>query len=236
VLPIEFAWSYRIDTAPTSAPPAGLSLADGDRPPVPRAAASAADSTPRHPTRVVIANAEPPASLGVARLLPWGSAEAPDVLLDGPAATPSRALEEFADATFIEIHAHGVVDASGSGDSFVMLSPDRDGQYALTATAIRGQRLRGSPIVILAACHAAATATYRHEAWGLPAAFIAGGARAVIASIGVIDDADAGAFFDDVRGHIERGAPSAIALRDARVAWLTTHPAAAWVRSLMVFQ
>ena len=117
-----------------------------------------------------------------------------------------------------------------------MLSPDGDSGYALTASAIRTTRLRGRPIVILAACHAARTATYRHEAWSLPAAFIAAGARAVIASTEVIDDASAGAFFDDVRARIERGASPATALRDARSAWQAVHPDAAWVRSLMVFQ
>jgi len=117
-----------------------------------------------------------------------------------------------------------------------MLSPDSDGGYALTASAIRTTRLRGRPIVILAACHAARAATYRHEAWSLPAAFIAAGARAVIASTEVIDDASAGAFFDDVRARIERGASAATALRDARSAWQAVHPDAAWVRSLMVFQ
>jgi CHAT domain-containing protein len=117
-----------------------------------------------------------------------------------------------------------------------MLSPEPDGRYALTAAAIREQPLRGNPIVVLAACHAAVTARYRHEAWNLPAAFIAAGARAVVASTDVISDADAGAFFDEMRARIERGVSPAVALRDARSAWLAAHPAAAWVRSLMVYE
>lgn len=218
VLPAELAWSYRLDRA--AAGPAHRE----------------ADPLPARAMRLVIANTEPPAALGAPRLLPWSSAEPPDVKLDGPGATPSRALEELSEATFVEIHAHGVVDASGADASFLMLSPDRDGGYALTASAIRSTRLRGRPIVILAACNAAKTATLRHEAWNLPAAFIAAGARAVIASTEVIDDASAGALFDDVRARIERGASPATALRDARSAWLAVHPDAAWVRSLMVFQ
>jgi hypothetical protein len=70
----------------------------------------------------------------------------------------------------------------------------------------------------------------------LPAAFVAAGARAVIASTEVIEDADAGIFFDDLRARIERGVSPTVALRDARSAWLAVHPAADWVRSLMVFQ
>lgn len=215
LLPDGVAWSYRLD---------------GDRRP------TVADPAPPRPARLVIANAEPPASLGMARLLPWRSSEAPDVRLEGASATPSRALAEFTDATFIEVHSHGVADATGADAAFLMLSPEPDGRYALTAAAIRQHPLRGRPIVILAACHAATSATYRHEAWSLPAAFVAAGARAVIASTDVIDDDDAGAFFDDMRAHIEHGASPAIALRDARVAWLDSHPGATWVRSLMVFQ
>jgi len=218
LLPDDVAWSYRLD---------------GDRS---RTTPGQAGPAPAHTTRLVIANTEPPAALGFARLLPWRSAEPPDVRLDGPSATPSRALAELADATFVEIHSHGVLDASGADASFLMLSPESDGRYALTAAAIRRQPLRGHPIVILAACHAARTASYRHEAWSLPAAFIAAGARAVIASTEVIDDKDAGTFFDDMRARIAQHASPAVALRDARVAWLRSHAGASWVHSLMVFQ
>jgi hypothetical protein len=211
LLPIDIAWSYR-------------------------SAAAAHDPGPAHGVRLVISNAEPPAELGLPRLLPWGSATAPDVALEGAAATPSRALAALADAGFVEIHAHGMVNAAVSDASFLMLSPDPDGRYALTAAAIRKQPLRGRPIVVLAACHAGATASYRHEPWGLPAAFVEAGARAVIASPDVIADADAGALFDAVRARIEGGASPAVALHDTRLAWLAAHPEAEWVRSLMVFQ
>jgi cellulose synthase operon protein C len=212
LLPIDVAWSYR------SAP-----------------AASAA-APPSRGSRLVISNVEPPAELGLPRLLPWRSATPADVALDGAAATPSAALAGLADAGFVEIHAHGMVNAAISDASFLMLSPDAGGRYALTAAAIRKQPLRGRPIVILAACHAGATAPYRHEPWGLPPAFVEAGARAVIASPDVIADADAGAFFDALRTRIERGATPAVALHDVRTEWLAAHPGAAWVRSLMVFR
>ncbi|TMQ24547.1 MAG: CHAT domain-containing protein [Deltaproteobacteria bacterium] len=211
LLPIELAWSYRSAAAP--------------REPVPARA-----------PRLVISDPEPPAALGLPRLVPWRSTVPPDVVLDGAAATPSHVLAALADAGFVEIHAHGVVNAAVSDASFVMLSPDPDGRYALTAAAIRKQPLRGRPIVVLAACHAGATASYRHEPWGLPAAFVAAGARAVIASPDVIADADAGALFDDLRARIAAGASPAIALHDARLAWLAAHGEAAWVKSLVVFQ
>jgi cellulose synthase operon protein C len=218
LLPIEFAWSFRVDAGPTQTHP----LASGP------AALPA--------RRMVIANVEPPAALRIARLSPWRSAEPPQVLLEGKAATPSRALAEMGEATFVEIHAHGKVEASGTDASFVMLSPDPDGRYALTAAAIRQRPLHGRPTVILAACEAARLATHRHEAWSLPASFIAAGARAVIASSAGIGDAGAGELFDDVRARIQRGSSPAVALRDARTTYLANHPTATWVRAVMVFQ
>ncbi len=212
LLPVEMAWSYR------------------------SAAASAEPATREPPRRVVISDVEPPAALGLPRLLPWRSTTPPDVAVAGAPATPTRVLAELADASFVEIHAHGMVQASVADASFLMLSPEADGRYALTAGAIRRHSLRRRPIVVLAACHAATTARYRHEAWSLPTAFIAAGARAVIASTDIISDAEAGGFFDDLRARIERGIAPAIALRDTRAAWSATHPAADWTRSLMVFQ
>jgi CHAT domain-containing protein len=184
----------------------------------------------------VISNAEPPAELDLPRLLPWRSTAPADVALEGRRATPANALAALADAGFVEIHAHGMMNAAVSDASFITLSPDPDGHYALTAAEIRTQSLHGRPVVILAACHAGATASYWHEPWGLPAAFIVAGARAVIASPDVIVDADAGAFFDALRLRTDRGASPARALHDVRIEWLATHPEAAWVRSLMVFQ
>jgi hypothetical protein len=211
LLPVELAWSYR----------SGL---------------SSLDSPPVRGHRLVISNVEPPAELGLPHLMAWRSTSPPDLALEGPSATPLHALAAAAGAGYIEIHAHGMVNPAVSDASFLMLSPDSGGHYALTAAAIRKQPLYGRPIIILAACHAGATASYRHEPWSLPAAFIEAGARAVIASPDVIADADAGAFFDAVRAQIEHGASPARAMHDVRVEWIASHPDAGWVRSLIVFR
>ena len=186
--------------------------------------------------RVVIADVEPPRPFELPRLAAWRTADAPQVLLDGPAATPERVLAEMRDADFIEIHAHGMVDMSVSDAAFLILSPGADGDYTLTAAAIARTPLRSRPIVILAACGSAMTASYYRERWNLPAAFLRAGARSVIASPSIIQDSEAGAFFDGVRARIDAGQSVATSLRDARKSWLSTHPSAGWVRSLLVFQ
>jgi CHAT domain-containing protein len=89
--------------------------------------------------------------------------------------------------------------------------------------------------VVLAACHAASAGPNQHRTWGLADAFVAAGARAVIASPGPIADAAAPRFFAAVRARIAGGASASVALRDERLLW--TEPAQrAWIDSLVVFE
>ncbi|RKI60834.1 CHAT domain-containing protein [Corallococcus sp. AB049A] len=216
LLPSELAWSFR------------LGRVSGPRP---------ADATPR---RLVVAGVETPSLLQLPRLPSWtpdaepGSAP-PDVL-SGSDATPSRVLARMADATEIEIHAHGITDPTISGASLVVLSPEVNGRYALTADVVREHRLTGAPTVFLAACSAGrTTALQSTEPFSLPAAFIDSGARAVLASTVDIPDA-AGRFFDGVRRRIHAGTPAAIALRDERQAWLSRDARAGWTRSVLLVE
>ncbi|MFP2900108.1 CHAT domain-containing protein, partial [Corallococcus sp. 4LFB] len=161
---------------------------------------------------------------------------APPNVLSGSDATPSRVLESMADATEIEIHAHGITDPSISGASLVVLSPEVNGRYALTADVVREQRLKGEPTVFLAACSAGrTTALQSTEPFSLPAAFIDSGARAVLASTVDIPDA-AGRFFDGVRRRIHAGSPASVALRDERQAWLARDGRAGWTRSVLLVE
>jgi hypothetical protein len=213
ILPPEIAWSYslqrrRLKTAPPS--------------PAPR--------------RLVVSDVDAPAALGLPRLAPWSSAAVGDrTWLHGAEATPARVLRELAEASEVEIHAHGVVDASLSDASLIVLSPGRDGEYALRAARIRQQPLSGQPVVILAACHAAQVAPFIHEPWGLPMAFVDAGARAVIGSAAPIPDAEAGPFFEALLTRIRSGTPPAIALRDQRMVALA-QPNMAWTREVMLFE
>ena len=211
VLPDRLAWRYATARPHPLAPPPH----DGD----------ARD--------VVVADAEPPAALGLPRLAAWNGAPAD---LTGAAATPSRVLAALGHARVAVIDAHGVVDAGGADGSYLALSPDTDGRYELTAAAVRAANFPSAPVVILAACSASQAAPIMHAAWSLPAAFIAAGARAVIASAAPIPDADAAAFFDDVRARLGAGTVDvAVAIRDARQQWLAGSRGD-WVRDILVFE
>ncbi len=211
LLPPEFAWSYRSrETRPKASKPA---------------------------RRLVISDVEPPAALGKPRLRAWSDAASSvtDVKLVGALATPRRVLAAMQDATEIELHAHGLVNLAFSDASFVALSEEPDGSYALTASAVTATSLRGSPLVVLAACQAAQVAPYLHEAWSLPIAFVRAGASGVLASPAQVHDADAGAFFDAVLARVRAGQSASTSLRDERMRWLRREPNS-WVSEVVLFQ
>jgi hypothetical protein len=213
LLPPRFAWSYSRGTQPP--PPAASGLS-------------------RH---LVVSDVEAPASLDLPRLLPWRPAREDDGRehLAGAAATPSRVLAAMARADEIDIHAHGLVNLGMSEASLIVLSPEAEGRYALTAAEVQRQRLERAPVVVLAACRAALTSPSWHEPWSLPTAFLKAGARAVIASPIDIPDAQAGPFFEAVRTRIRAGEPPAVAVRNERLAALEKEPTS-WTRTVLVFE
>ncbi|HEU4729804.1 MAG TPA: CHAT domain-containing protein, partial [Kofleriaceae bacterium] len=189
---------------------------------------------------VVVADVEPPAALELPRLATWSSTAArasssAATTLSGPQATPSRVLAAIGSADDVVIHAHGIVDLALPDASFLALSPEPDGRFALTTADVRKARFTARPLVVLAACRASQAAPVWHETWSLPAAFVYAGARAVIASAAPIPDAGAAAFFDDVRARVRGGAPVAVAVRDARQVWLAARRGD-WVRDVIVFE
>jgi hypothetical protein len=194
-----------------------------------------APAAPRTPARrrVIVSDARPPATLGLPALAPITDPGDPTAtLVTGGAATPARVRSELADAGYIEIHAHGIVDASDA--AFLALSPDADGGFALTAGEVRATRLTGAPVVVLAACRSAATARYQGFRWSLPDAFLAAGARAVVASSTAIPDDQGAALFAALRTRVDRGEPIAHAVAALRADRLAAGQS--WAAGLMVFE
>lgn len=213
LLPPALAWSYRGRASPPESPL----------------------SNPPHV--VTIADAVPPGELKLAplqamTLTPIPGASHTD--LRGAEATPASALRSIVGADVVEIHAHGFVDLKRSDASVIALSPEADGHFALNAREIADLPLPKAPLVVLAACHAAYTAPYRHEPWGLPHAFLLAGARVVIASPELISDAEAGGFFRAVEQRILAGTDPAIALRDERARRLARDPSS-WTHAVLLF-
>ena len=196
--------------------------------------ASSRGPEPTEVQSLVVTDVTPPADLH----LPALSADAAmtaSTLLSGPAATPAQVLAKMSDANEIQFHTHALVDMGVSDASYLVLSPDSDGRYALTAEAIRSAELRGRPIIVLAACHSAQGAQYQHAPWSLPHAFLAVGARAVFAAATDIPDREAGPFFARVLTRVRGGADPAAALRDERLAALRSNPSS-WAADVILFE
>lgn len=156
-------------------------------------------------------------------------------MLRGEAATPGRVLEAMKEATEIQIHAHGLVDPERSSASFIALSPDAGGEFALTAADLERARLPGRPLVLLAACYSAKTALDLHQSHGLAAAFVRSGARVVLAATQEIPNKDAPRFFELVLERVRAGQPAAGALRDERVKWVAAG-GGRWVEQVLLFE
>ncbi|HET9990584.1 MAG TPA: CHAT domain-containing protein [Kofleriaceae bacterium] len=182
---------------------------------------------------VVIANVPTPPALHLAPLAPV-TPPAGAIVLEGPAATPARAMAAMSDAGFIEIHAHGLTDM-GDDAAVLVLAPAATGGYALASSAIAATPLRAHPVVAIAACGAAATGHVFQTTWGLADAFRAAGASAVIASPDPIADAAAPKFFAAVRARIAAGTDPSVAVRDEKAEWAARGDHA-WIDRIVVFQ
>lgn len=202
--------------------------------------ARSAGPGPAAEKRVVVTAARPPKALELEPLSPYevnaiSGAPAPEVL-QGADATPARVLDAMAQATEVRIHGHGVTDRAVSDAPFIALSPDGEGQAALTAGEVRNARLMGRPVVVLIACQTSRDAPYLDEALSLPVAFVNAGARAVFAAASKIPNDEAPRFFEPLLGRLQTGQPPAEALMEAKEAWKANGERSRWVEDVMLFQ
>ena len=203
---------------------------------VPWAFVSAArpDPGPSAPRAVIVADTEPPPTdVRLPRLAPTDF-PADATAITGAAATPSRVLAELSTATYAELHAHGIANLAEPGTSFLALSPERDGQWQLTAAAVAAARLAAHPVIVLGACRAASAAPRWDARWSLPDAFLAAGARAVIAADVDLPDREAAALFARLRARLAAGEAPAAAVAAERAAAIAAGQT--WAAHVMVFE
>ena len=207
-LPADQAWSIRV------APP---------RP----------DSPVRFEDRLLVRGALAPADLNLPPHGRGGALREGWKVVEGSDATPSRVREQLANADLVDFEVHGLVDAAAPDGAVLVLSPDSQGSYAISAADIRDLRLEREPVVLLGACRSATGSHYRDVTWTLPQAFVRAGARAVYASVAELPDDRVGDFLAGVARRLERGAAPSVALRDERVEWLRRGES--WAREVVLF-
>lgn len=189
--------------------------------------------------RLVVHDVASPVSLELPRLARVDlRAPAPGttiVSLEGEEATPQEVIRRLPDAGLIELHVHGILDRKISDAPALVLSQDASGVALLSAREIEKLRLAKQPAVILAACEAGQSARYWSFQHSLPAAFVQAGARWVVASPAIVEDSDAGPFFDRLRERIRAGTDLAVALRDERQSSRWQGEQSEWVRNVVAF-
>jgi tetratricopeptide (TPR) repeat protein len=183
-----------------------------------------------------------PARLSELKLkkLRWESVFGPDETprrLEGALATPRQVLREMEHATEVVLVTHGLVSPESEA-AYLLLAREghKPGSDELWVRQLRQVKLKGAPLVVLAACHGGHSAPLLHAPVSLPNAFLEAGARAVMAPTQPIPDQEASAFFREVRRRIREGATPAAALRDERVAWHARQPEAKWPDSILLFE
>lgn len=183
---------------------------------------------------VIVANPAIPLEAGLEPLAlrTWPEPGKDDEIITGAAATPERVLASISDASLVEIHSHGTLEPLGSP---VIALAQGTGGWTLGVEQIRSARLTGAPVVVLADCSGGVAAKFEHEAEGLPLAFRAAGASAVIASLADIPDREAAEFFDAVISQISAGTSPAKAVARVRAEKMKGDPTS-WMQHVVVFQ
>jgi len=187
----------------------------------------------RFEDRLVVRGALAPADLNLPPLGRGGPLREGWRVVEGADATPSRVRERLVTADLVDFEVHGLVDAAAPDGAVLVLSPDSQGTYALSAADIRDLKLERGPVVLLGACRSATGSHYRDVTWTLPQAFVRAGARAVYASVTDLPDDRVGDFLAGVARRLERGASPSMALRDERVEWMRRGEN--WAREVVLF-
>lgn len=180
---------------------------------------------------LMVSDVVPPEDLHLPLLQPLAAAPGAEIL-SGPRATPANVLAAMKTASLAVIVAHGFTAAEEPTAASLVLSPDAQGDYLLTASKVRAATFASAPVVVLAGCEAGRVQVSA-EPWSLATSFRAAGARTVIAPTEPIPDARAGEVFRSLIERIRAGADPVdafVAERRAR------GDAAEWLSSIVIFE
>lgn len=144
----------------------------------------------------------------------------------GTAATPRRLLGELADARYVHVAAHGAHNEWASWYQCLFLSPDADNDGRVFAHDILRADLRGVELVTMSSCESAlGRFDVNDNLRGLPAAFLAAGASAVIGCLWPVHPQAATEFFGKLYECLARTPDRRAAFRAAQSVVRARHPA-----------
>ena len=145
-------------------------------------------------------------------------------LLVGEDADKATFLAAAPQAEWIQFSGHAVIDPVNTLLSKLVLAPGKNGDNdngALTAREIYSQKLRGTRLVVLAACDTGNEYVPGGEGvTSLARAFLAAGVPTVVASLWSVDDEATARLFEAFHGNYQKTGDPVIALRDAQLKML----------------
>jgi CHAT domain-containing protein len=149
-------------------------------------------------------------------------------LLLGEAATRGAFLEDLRRSSWVHFAGHGLVNRQNPLLSMLVLAPASDGSDpgALYARDIYELDLHGLRLVVLGACDSAEGAFEGGGGASLARAFLAAGARTVVAALWEIDDRASEELFAAFYDRLKRGLAPAAALREAQLAMIHSEDSA----------
>jgi CHAT domain len=146
--------------------------------------------------------------------------------LAAPAATPGELLRRVKGARYLHLATHGSHQEEAPAFQCIYLTPDgSNGEGRLFAYEIAGADLRGIELVTLSACESAlGRFDLGDNLRGLPAAFLAAGASAVVGALWEVSPAPATSFFTTLYSQLAAQADKLAAYRAAQIATRKNHP------------
>jgi len=142
-------------------------------------------------------------------------------------ATIGRYRDEVSDYNIIHLATHAISSEADGLRSRVYLLDDDGEPVGLYAGDI-GEQTLNSELVVLSACETGGGTTHFEEGRiGLTKAYLAAGARSVVASNWAVDDHATAEQMKTFYDGIEAGQPPHVALQGARRAYVEAHPDAA---------
>ncbi|RKH54160.1 CHAT domain-containing protein, partial [Corallococcus aberystwythensis] len=154
----------------------------------------------------------------------------PRLLMGADASEHALKASRWDAVRILHVAAHAVVDVESPERSALVLAPGAAGEDGLLQPReITELRLKDA-LVVLSSCRGASGALLAGEGvLSLARAFFESGARAVVASLWPMRDAEAAALLERYYRHLAAGQGAASALREAqREAWEDGEPAAMW--------
>jgi hypothetical protein len=144
----------------------------------------------------------------------------------GAAATPSRFLHELGTSRYVHVAAHGAHNEWAPWYQCLFLSPDPDNDGRVFAHDILRTDLRGVELVTMSSCESAlGRYDVNDNLRGLPAAFLAAGASAVVGCLWPVHPDVATDFFAELYRQLTGNGDRRAAFRAAQCQTRTKHPA-----------